>query len=334
KTEPLTEILTAVVGAARKVKRKDPVHVMVKVSPDEDSEEDVRGICDAVWDSGVDGVVVGNTTKRRPDPLPNGQHLTAQERRILLEQEGGYSGYQTFHRTVALVKRYRTMLDESSYVPQHEADSASPTTKPRSNPEQDNDETGQRAKSTPSGKDDSSIASSIASTAKSTLLETHQETQPPITDSEVDASVARDEQHLKPQTPESEADSKSQPIIRLPERINPFSSSSNTSNNKSSSPPAPPEAGNLVTSSTDHTLQTLSPSPTSATHSSSSNHPKRKVIFATGGITNGSQALEVLRAGADVAQVYTALVYGGIGTISKMKMEMREELAANKKKEE
>ncbi|KAL9626611.1 MAG: hypothetical protein Q9204_007170, partial [Flavoplaca sp. TL-2023a] len=48
KTEPLTEILTAVVGAARKVKRKNPVHVMVKVSPDEDSEEDVRGICDAV----------------------------------------------------------------------------------------------------------------------------------------------------------------------------------------------------------------------------------------------------------------------------------------------
>lgn len=60
KTEPLTEILTAVVGAARKVKRKNPVHVMVKVSPDEDSEEDVRGICDAVWDSGVDGVVIGN----------------------------------------------------------------------------------------------------------------------------------------------------------------------------------------------------------------------------------------------------------------------------------
>lgn len=29
------------------------------MSPDEDSEEQVRGICDAVWESGVDGVIVG-----------------------------------------------------------------------------------------------------------------------------------------------------------------------------------------------------------------------------------------------------------------------------------
>ena len=51
-----------------------------------------------------------------------------------------------------------------------------------------------------------------------------------------------------------------------------------------------------------------------------------KVIFATGGITNGQQALEVLNAGASVAMVYTALVYGGIGTISRIKDEMREEM--------
>ena len=58
-----------------------------------------------------------------------------------------------------------------------------------------------------------------------------------------------------------------------------------------------------------------------------------KVIFATGGITNGKQALEVLNAGADVAMVYTALVYGGIGTISRIKDEMRTEIAqANAKR--
>jgi hypothetical protein len=51
-----------------------------------------------------------------------------------------------------------------------------------------------------------------------------------------------------------------------------------------------------------------------------------KVIFATGGITNGKQALEVLNAGANVAMVYTALVYGGIGTISRIKDEMRAEI--------
>ena len=52
----------------------------------------------------------------------------------------------------------------------------------------------------------------------------------------------------------------------------------------------------------------------------------QKVIFATGGITNGKQALEVLNAGASVAMVYTALVYGGAGTISRIKEEMRDEI--------
>jgi dihydroorotate dehydrogenase len=51
----------------------------------------------------------------------------------------------------------------------------------------------------------------------------------------------------------------------------------------------------------------------------------RKVIFATGGITNGRQAREVLEAGASVAQVYTAMIYGGAGTISRIKQEMRDE---------
>ena len=55
-----------------------------------------------------------------------------------------------------------------------------------------------------------------------------------------------------------------------------------------------------------------------------------KVIFATGGITNGKQALEVLNAGASVAMVYTALVYGGVGTISRIKDEMRREMNAAK----
>jgi dihydroorotate dehydrogenase len=51
----------------------------------------------------------------------------------------------------------------------------------------------------------------------------------------------------------------------------------------------------------------------------------QKVIFATGGITNGRQAREVLAAGASVAQVYTAMIYSGAGTISRIKQEMRDE---------
>merc|ERR1712093_3816 len=53
---------------------------------------------------------------------------------------------------------------------------------------------------------------------------------------------------------------------------------------------------------------------------------EQEVIFATGGITNGKQALEILNAGASVAQVYTALTYGGSGTITRIKREMKEEI--------
>ena len=51
-----------------------------------------------------------------------------------------------------------------------------------------------------------------------------------------------------------------------------------------------------------------------------------KVIFASGGITNGRQALEALKAGSDCVSLYTALAYQGVGTISKIKDEMRTEI--------
>lgn len=53
---------------------------------------------------------------------------------------------------------------------------------------------------------------------------------------------------------------------------------------------------------------------------------KQKVIFASGGITNGKQALEVLEAGASIAMLYTALVYGGVGTITTIKGQLRDEM--------
>lgn len=51
-----------------------------------------------------------------------------------------------------------------------------------------------------------------------------------------------------------------------------------------------------------------------------------KVIFASGGITNARQVLEVLDAGASVAMLYTYLVYGGAGTITNIKRELRSEM--------
>lgn len=180
---PLTAILTAVVGSAKNVERKTKPYVMVKVSPDEDSDEQISGICEAVWNSGVDGVIVGNTTNRRPDPLPQGFVLPPNEQQTLKET-GGYSGPQLFDRSVALVARYRALLDQG-------------------------------------------------------------------TPSKADAPTDAD------QTP---ADS------------------------------------------------------------------PRKVIFASGGITTGQQARQALDAGASVAMMYTGIVYGGIGTVTRVKQELREEL--------
>jgi dihydroorotate dehydrogenase len=74
-----------------------------------------------------------------------------------------------------------------------------------------------------------------------------------------------------------------------------------------------------ATLSTSHRLKQSSTSDGSTQHATLT----PKVIFCTGGITNGQQALEVLDAGASVAQIYTALVYGGVGKITSMKREMR-----------
>ncbi|KAL3437261.1 hypothetical protein BDV09DRAFT_24827 [Aspergillus tetrazonus] len=194
-TAPLTAILSAVVGAAKSVDRKTKPYVMVKVSPDEDSDEQVSGICDAVRASGVDGVIVGNTTNRRPDPIPQGYTLPPKEQ-ATLKETGGFSGPQLFDRTVALVARYRSMLDAESETAGSAKDSA--------------------------------------------------------------ATIAQ-----------AEPGSENVPPVEAPSGL------------------------------------------------------PRKVIFASGGITNGKQARAVLDAGASVAMMYTGVVYGGIGTVTRVKQELR-----------
>lgn len=172
-TEPLARLLTAVVDAAQKSERKTRPRVMVKVSPDEDEETQMHGIVEAVHRSGVDGVIVGNTTKRRTGIIPEGTRLTSREQGALAET-GGYSGPAMFSRTLDLVGRYRKMMD-------------------------------------------------------------------------------------------------------------------------------------------GYALEGRS-------------GDERKVLFATGGITNGEQALQVLNAGASVAMVYTTMVYNGPGTVSRIKAEMEEKV--------
>ena len=197
KVGPLTKILTGVVEAAKRADRKTKPHVMVKVSPDEDSDVQVTGICDAVWESGVDGVIVGNTTNRRPRAIPEGFELPADER-TTLKETGGFSGPHLVNHTVALVRRYRTQLDRGPA---------------------------------------------------------------------------------------------SQQVADKPESL----------------------------PSTDTTVA-LNPSAREGL-------PSRKVIFACGGITNGQSALDAINAGASVAMLYTGMIYGGSGTITRIKEEMRERLA-------
>ncbi|CAD6503514.1 BgTH12-03176 [Blumeria graminis f. sp. triticale] len=183
----LTELLRGIVEAAKLVPRKTTPRIMVKVSPDEDGEDQVAGIVDAIWKSGVDGVIVSNTTRRRDIAVPDKAPITPKDQEILKEQ-GGLSGPMLFNRTLRLVKRYRDLLDRG----------------PPSN-------------------------------------------------------------HVN---------------------------SEKLSNSDSFEP---------------------------------------KVIFASGGITNGKEALEILNAGASVAQIYTAMVYGGAGTVTRIKQEMRQELSQKQK---
>ncbi|KAG7287245.1 hypothetical protein NEMBOFW57_006752 [Staphylotrichum longicolle] len=176
--EPLAKLLGAVVDEAKRTDRKVKPRVMVKVSPDEDDDTQIEGVVQAVWTSGVDGVIVGNTTRRRSGLVPQGVNLTSKEQQALVE-EGGFSGPTMFGQTLSLVGRYRKKLDSYS----------------------------------------------------------------------------------------------------------------------------------LKTPGVDDAF------------------PQQKVIFASGGITTGDQALKVLNAGASVAMLYTGMVYGGSGTVTRIKKEMREKLA-------
>lgn len=203
--EPLGRILAAVVKEAQRAERKTKPKVMVKVSPDEDEDAQMEGIVEAIYMSGVDGVIVGNTTKRRAGLVPEGVKLNAREYQALMEM-GGFSGPTMFDRTLDLVARYRKLLDGAAL----------------------------KASETPEG------APAAAAAA-------------PAVDGTVSGKVE-----------------------------------------------------------------------------GSKGAPPQKVIFATGGIKNGEQALKVLNAGASVAMIYTGMVYGGAGTVTRMKGQMRSVLTDGK----
>ena len=287
-SETLQKILIGVVQAAKSVDRKTKPAVMVKVSPDEDSDEQVAGICDAVCASGVDGVIVGNTTNRRPEPLPHLRNLSLLEEQNLLEQ-GGFSGPHLFERTKDLVRRYKSLLAEKP------ADAEAPHSS-RSALEAEAQELRASLKAstgaTPTSNPDNVTASIDRGIAPA-------------------ANIAQ-----KP-------DSEKQPLLRLPgDRF--YSQPQAEQDDFKSAESITEEISPRNTAQRDR-LQSILDALERLPPKSDIKPDKPKVIFATGGITNGKQALEVMDAGADIAMVYTALVYGGVGTISRIKDEMRTE---------
>lgn len=295
-SDKLQKILTGVVQAAHAVERRTRPAVMVKVSPDEDSEAEIAGICDAVWAAGVDGVIVGNTTNRRPQPLPHLKDLSPTEEQHLLER-GGFSGPHLFDRTVSLVKKYRKLLAEKPAQVQ----------------------TPQKQRG---------ALEAEAERIKATLKASSEGLQP-TNPGDVALST---ETKVVPATPTAkDSDNPQAPPIDPPtDRPSNKSLGGEETLPSGGEPPLFDERERLQT--IQKALDRLPPRAqrdasdplAAAVHADSDDSPK--VIFATGGITNGKQALEVLNAGANVAMVYTAMVYGGIGTVSRIKDEMRDEM--------
>lgn len=108
--KPLTELLKSVVAAAGEVERARKPQVVVKVSPDSDSPQEIFEISSAVRDAGVKGVIVANTTVERPAMLTASPQTTEEEKRIAATESGGYSGPALLPRTLKLVDAFRGQL--------------------------------------------------------------------------------------------------------------------------------------------------------------------------------------------------------------------------------
>ncbi|RPA91140.1 FMN-linked oxidoreductase [Choiromyces venosus 120613-1] len=116
KRESLQELLAAVVLAAGKTDRKVKPKVVVKVSPDSDGTEDVKDISAAVKFAGVAGVIVANTTVKRPLNVLASPQVSEEEKRVFHKEIGGLSGPVLLPKTLELVERYSKELGNDTVV--------------------------------------------------------------------------------------------------------------------------------------------------------------------------------------------------------------------------
>ncbi|RPA79004.1 FMN-linked oxidoreductase [Ascobolus immersus RN42] len=110
--EPLSQLLASVVNAANKVPKATKPPVAVKVSPDSDTDDEIRGVILAARAAGVKAIIVANTTVSRPETAISSPKTTEEEQRIVAEEVGGYSGPGLKDKMVQLVGRYDKMMKE------------------------------------------------------------------------------------------------------------------------------------------------------------------------------------------------------------------------------
>lgn len=116
KRESLQELLSAIAEAAERVERRVKPKVMVKVSPDSDSTEDIKDISAAVKFARVAGIIVANTTVKRPLSVVASPQATAEEKRILHTEAGGLSGPVLVPKMLELVERFSKELGGQAVV--------------------------------------------------------------------------------------------------------------------------------------------------------------------------------------------------------------------------
>lgn len=116
KRESLQRLLTAVVEATSKTERRRKPKVVVKVSPDSDSPSDILDISAAILGAGVAGVIVANTTVKRPAQVLASPQTTEEEKRIASKEMGGLSGPALLPKTLQLVERFSSELGDRAVV--------------------------------------------------------------------------------------------------------------------------------------------------------------------------------------------------------------------------
>ena len=325
------------------IQRQRPA-VMVKVSPDEDSDAQIAAVCASVYKANAQGVIVANTTMSRPALVttsssefsqPNESstaspisHLSASVQEASSSTNVTSSptssslaalptnSFDDMNANKRIVNPSVSLAD--SVVINQKGGYSGPLTFPRTL------SLVQRYRRTLDNlANESSISTSSSISTPSSSSSQRITPSPPT-----DAPPSTDYNSL----PSSSSTS----ITNLGSTTSSHLAADTSYNTDSISNHTSKTTDNSKSDKENHDSNSNKKSNSSSNSSNRNKNKNRKAIFASGGITTGAQAQQVLDAGADVAMVYTAMVYGGLGTVTRLKREMcdvRAERVATKKEE-